>query len=316
MKKSFLLIGALCVGAAFVSCVDDSESDEVKELRQIQLNKEKKSLDNEYWTMYNNAVAKVKSYRDDLKTNQQNLDDAKDGKITLEAAKAAAVAYQNKIIAQKQKDIQDKEAEIAVQKALKGMTYEQAVQEKIKATNAKEEAAKAAADYWIDLTNKGYNKSYDGYTTTGTVDATAEASDKIGMLLNDYTGSKKVKYRNSKLNENEWIKAMNNIFSADSYSYLDADGITQSSNDYSFDFFNTLGWKPSDYAASYTNAESVIKEQTINLYAQDGSIIKSYKKYSFKDTDSYKDALSLFISSLEASQKVWRRCWMLLTKTM
>lgn len=46
MKKLFyLLAGSLCMSAAMVSCVDDEESNEVKELRQVQLNQEKAQLD-------------------------------------------------------------------------------------------------------------------------------------------------------------------------------------------------------------------------------------------------------------------------------
>ena len=122
MKKSFLMIGALCMGAAFVSCVDDSESSEVKDLRKLQLSQEQAKLDQTYWNMYEAAINNVKTYKGDLNTAQQNLDGIKSGNLTHTAVKEAAIAYQNMVIARNKKDIDDKNAEIAAQKAILTMS--------------------------------------------------------------------------------------------------------------------------------------------------------------------------------------------------
>ena len=205
MKKSFLLMGALCLGTAFVSCVDDSESDEVKDLRQIQLDQKKVdlesskvdlesskvALENKYWANYDKAVAAVKTLQGDLEKNQENLDDVKSGKLTHEAAKEAAIAYQNTVIARNQKDIKDKENEIAAQKKMAGMTQEQIDEAIINANIAEEKAVKDAQDFWIQLTQDGYNKGYDG----SSVFVGAGYSAKIDMLLGSY--SYNVKYQNN-----------------------------------------------------------------------------------------------------------------------
>ena len=160
MKKFFLVMGAFCVSAAIVSCVDDSESDEIKDLRQVQLDQKKVELDqkkvdlqqkqaaleNTYWNNYDKAVAAVKTLQGDLNTAQQNLDGVKSGKLTHEAANAAAIAYQNTVIARNQKDIKDKETEISVQKSMKGKSYEEIQQATITAENAEELAIKDAQD--------------------------------------------------------------------------------------------------------------------------------------------------------------------------
>lgn len=307
MKKSFLLMGALVVGAAFVSCIDDDESSEVKELRQIQLNKEKKNLDNEYLTMYNNAVDKVKTCQTALKTAQENLDAAKDEKTTLTDVKEAFIAYQQQVIARNQKNIADKEAEITVQKAMAGKTYEEISKAKIEAKNAKEKANKEAADYWIKKTNDGYNLSYtsynDGTSTKGTTVAVdGAATAKIDMLLGKYQGTDKVKYRNNKLSENEWVKAMNTIFNRDSYSYTQYDGTPTTSNVYTF----TFSWDPgSDYNNFYGpyNPNDMFSELLISLYNNNGNAYQTYSKFSFADLKSYKDALDLYINNDAAGKK-------------
>lgn len=288
MKKSFLLMGALCVGAAFVSCVDDSESNEVKELRQVQLDSKKADLDNQYWTMYNNAVTKVKTYRDDLKTAQENLDAAKDEKTTLTEVKDAYIAYQQQVIARNEKDIADKKAEIEVQKAMAGKSYEDIQKAKITSANAAEKAAKDAQDYWLKKTEDGYNQSYDEYGGTSSVDID-EATD---MLLGDYWtyGSLDVAYRNNKLSKNEWVMAMNKILNCDGYVYTDGDGLSQTSHDYNFSF----SWDPGDdfnHIYDY-DAYDMIKSQTLALYSDNGYVYQYYTLYS------YKPALTKFIAAL------------------
>lgn len=288
-------MGALCVGASFVSCVDDSESSEVKELRQIELNKEKANLDQKYWTMYNNAVANVKTFQGDLAAAQQNLDGIKSGNLTHTAAKDAAIAYQKQVIARNQKDIADKEAEIKVQEKLAGKSYEEIQQAKIAADNAKEEADKAAQDYWIDLTNKGYNLSYPNYSGLQTVDVTALTSVKIDMLLGIYFGSEDVKYRNSKLNENAWVKAMNAIYNAESYSYVDGYGLPQTANDYNF----KLTDDDDDPGTGNYKATSMFSSQSIDLQDENGHTFQTYEKYSYKDVYKYSKALSEYVKQLK-----------------
>lgn len=287
MKKSFLLMGALCVGAAFVSCVDDSESNEVKELRQVQLDSKKADLDNQYWTMYNNAVTKVKTYRDDLKTAQENLDAAKDEKTTLTEVKEAYIAYQQMVIARNEKDIADKKAEIEVQKAMKGKSYEEIAQAQISSANDAEAAAKAAQDYWIDLTNKGYNQSYDQYYGSSSVDID-EATD---MLLGDYSGSLSVKYRNNKLSENAWVKAMNAIYSYEPYSYQKANGLYETVDVYDIYLYDDID-PTDDPGTGYYDATSMFQSRSIDLQDANGYAYQSYTKYSFKDVDKYTKALA------------------------
>ncbi|MBP5667725.1 MAG: hypothetical protein J6X32_06225 [Salinivirgaceae bacterium] len=291
MKKSFLLMGALCVGAAFVSCVDDSESSEVKELRQVQLDSKKADLDNQYWTMYNNAVTKVKTYQGDLKDNQQNLDDAKDGKLTLDAAKAAAVAYQQMVIARNEKDIADKKAEIEVQKAMKGKSYEEIAQAKITANNAKEEATKEYNDYWINLTEKGYNKDINSKT----IAISGSAGDKISMLL-DAPSTGNYKYKNNKLDEIPFVKAMNTIFDSKEY-YYEYDGNQYSSTYYDF-----------SYDGDSYEAAKMFKSKTFVLDDENGKQITTYTVWYFddvkqNDANTYAGALSKLVKDATDSEK-------------
>lgn len=292
MKKSYLLIGALCVGAAFVSCVDDSESTEVKDLRQLQLSQEKAKLDQTYWDKYEAAINNVKQYQSDLKDAQQGLDGIKEGNLNHTSAKEAAIAYQNMVIARNKKDIADKQAEIAAQKAMEGMTFEQVAEAKIKADNDKEKAKKALEDYWIAKTNDGYNLSYDSYTGDKTVDATS-ASAMTDMLLG--AGSGTSKYRNNKLSENEWVKAMNAIYNNESYSYVDGDGLTQTSTDYDIDFTDDND----DPGTGHYTATSMLSSQTIQLKDNNGYAFQTYTKYTFKDVKKYKSALSQFVGQLK-----------------
>ena len=44
-KLIYLVAGSLCMSAAMTSCVDDEESNEVKEMRQVQLNQMKLDLE-------------------------------------------------------------------------------------------------------------------------------------------------------------------------------------------------------------------------------------------------------------------------------
>lgn len=293
MKKSYLLIGALCVGAAFVSCVDDSESTEVKDLRQLQLSQEKAKLDQTYWDKYEAAINNVKQYQSDLKDAQQGLDGIKEGNLNHTSAKEAAIAYQNMVIARNKKDIADKQAEIAAQKAMEGMTFEQVAEAKIKADNDKEKAKKALEDYWIAKTNDGYNLSYDSYSGTKTVDASS-ASAMTDMLLGSYVGTDNVKYRNNKLSQNEWVKAMNAIYNEEVYSYLDGDGLTQTTTDYDFSYTDD----DDDPGTGNYIATSMLSSQTIQLKDNNGYSFQTYTKYTFKDVKKYKKALGEFVKQL------------------
>ena len=116
-KLIYLVAGSLCMSAAMTSCVDDEESNEVKEMRQVQLNQmkldleqDKADLDQTYWNMYNSAISKVKTLENDKKNFQLQLDDVKSGNVTLADAKDAIVKYNDIRIAQAEKDIQDEEA--------------------------------------------------------------------------------------------------------------------------------------------------------------------------------------------------------------
>ena len=292
MKKSFLMIGALCMGAAFVSCVDDSESTEVKDLRQLQLSQEQAKLDQTYWDKYEAAINNVKQYQSDLEKAQENLDGVKSGNLTHTAVKEAAIAYQNVVIARNKKDISDKNAEITAQKAMEGKTYEEIAELKIKADNDKEKAKKALEDYWIAKTNDGYNLSYDTYTGAKTVDASS-ASAMTDMLLGD--GSGKIKYRNNKLCENEWVKALNAIYDSEIYSYVDGDGLTKTSSDYDFSYTDD---DDDPGTGSYT-ATSMLSSQTIQLKDNNGYSFQTYTKYTFKDVKKYKKALSEYVGKLK-----------------
>ena len=293
MKKSFLMIGALCMGAAFVSCVDDSESSEVKDLRKLQLSQEQAKLDQTYWNMYEAAINNVKTYQGDLNTAQQDLDGIKSGNLNHTAAKEAAIAYQNMVIARNQKDINDKKAEIAAQKAMEGMTYEQVQEAKIAAKNAEEKAKKDAADFWLELNDAGLNLAYQG-NNPQTVDVSAGYAAKIGMLLGGGSVTN-IKYQNEKLCENEWVKAMNLLYSSDIYSYEDADGLTKTSDTYSFYYGGDGDKLP---AGTYT-ATSMISSETKQLQDNSGFAYQTYTLYTFKDVKKYSTALTKFVKELK-----------------
>ena len=302
MKKFFLVMGAFCVSAAIVSCVDDSESDEIKDLRQVQLDQKKVELDqkkvdlqqkqaaleNTYWNNYDKAVAAVKTLQGDLNTAQQNLDGVKSGKLTHEAAKAAAIAYQNTVIARNQKDIKDKETEISVQKSMKGKSYEEIQQATITAENAEELAIKDAQDFWISLTNEGYNENYNG----NSVDIDAKYTLKTNILLGD--GSYSVKYVNNKLDENKWVKAMNKIFDSNRYYYT-YDGETKEAYVYSAKY--DLG--DGDGLKTY-NATDMFNDVILSLEGSNGYQFQTYTKYSFnlKNANNLKRAIKGIVDDM------------------
>lgn len=290
MKKSFLLIGALCVGAAFVSCVDDSESSEVKELRQVQLDQKKVALDKDYWNMYNDAVKKVKDLQGELEQAQEDLDGVKSGKLTAEGAKAAAVAYWQTVIDRTQKDIDDINAEIAVQEKMAGKSYEEVQEAKRTAKNAQEKANKEYADYWISLVEKGYNKDYNG----NTVVLGASVNDKIDMLLKKNTDA--VKYKNNKLDEVPFVKAMNIIFSKETF-YYEYDGNQYSSTNYDF-----------VYDGDTYKASDMFKSKTYTLYDENGKVITTYQEWIFddvkqNDAKTYEGALSAKVKDASDAEK-------------
>lgn len=290
MKKSFLLIGALCVGAAFVSCVDDSESGEVKELRKIQLGKEQANLDKKYWDMYEDAINNVKTYEGFLEQAQEDLDDIKSGKLTADGAKAAAVAYWQSVVDRNEKDIEDINAEIEILESMAGKTYEEIQEAKKAAKNAQEKADKEYADYWISLVEKGYNKDYNG----NAVALSAGVSDKIDMLLAGLTAG--VKYKNNKLDEVPFVKAMNTIFSKKTF-YYEYDGNQIPSTSYDF-----------VYDGDTYEASAMFKSKTYVLYDENGKKITEYLEWIFEDVKqndakTYEAALSAKVKDASDAEK-------------
>ncbi|MBO4602059.1 MAG: hypothetical protein J5651_02730 [Salinivirgaceae bacterium] len=91
MKRNILLIGALCVSALFVSCIDEEESAQVTAIR-------KANADKVYISMYSDAVNEIKNLESTLSYNQRQLDDLKDGIITDGEARDYLVNYYNKKI--------------------------------------------------------------------------------------------------------------------------------------------------------------------------------------------------------------------------
>lgn len=91
MKRNLLFIGALCVSALFVSCIDEEESAQVTAIR-------KANADKVYISMYSDAVNEIKNLESTLSYNQRQLDDLKDGIITDGEARDYLVNYYNKKI--------------------------------------------------------------------------------------------------------------------------------------------------------------------------------------------------------------------------
>ena len=84
-------MGALCLSATFVSCIDDEESAEVTAMRKAQ-------VDNTYIAMYTNALGEIKSLEADLATAQSQLNNLKDGKATTEESADIVIKYLEKEI--------------------------------------------------------------------------------------------------------------------------------------------------------------------------------------------------------------------------
>ena len=114
MKKMHILMSCalIFVGTAMYSCVDDDESDDVKAWRQAGLEKDQAAVETLYINAYNKAQARVEELLGDLADAQEELDDLKKGKASLDEAKAIAVAYYEKQIAVQEENIKTNENEL------------------------------------------------------------------------------------------------------------------------------------------------------------------------------------------------------------
>ena len=281
-KLIYLVAGSLCMSAAMTSCVDDEESNEVKEMRQVQLNQmkldleqDKADLDQTYWNMYNSAISKVKALENDKKNFQLQLDDVKSGNVTLADAKDAIVKYNDIRIAQAEKDIKDEEAVKTIYKNMDIKSAEDLKEEEIKAEIEMNKANSARMSKWTEITNDGYN--YNG------VDADAYWSSKLNELLGGYTSwNNYFEPTNHKLQGTDFIAAAKDLF--------------DNSNDFSFyDRYR----KDANY--SYYYLENVIEYETVDL-KDEGVVYKSYTKYKI-NTEDYTEMLGFLKANVDSLQK-------------
>lgn len=293
MKNLFYLLVGLAVSSAMVSCVDDEESDQVKELRQAEIDKlaaeaaqEQASTEQLYLNMYNTAVSKVKSLLNDISNYQQCLDDVVSGKVSLEAAKEAIVSYNEDRIAQAEKDIEDEKAVIAIYEKAEYMTSEEIEQATISARLAYESAQSASYDYWTTLTDQGYN--YDGY------DVTYGYYTKINELIGYYTYNSTYFYSLTKTTSNLY-----KLYIPQNHTIRNYEFVTLLKN-----IFNNNGSYYSFYDDNRTDAtyntiylSSVVKNVPTAL--KDADDYTYYTTYLYYDIDA--DEYNEIVSALKAN---------------
>lgn len=281
-KLIYLVAGSLCMSAAMTSCVDDEESNEVKEMRQVQLNQmkldleqDKADLDQTYWNMYNSAITKVKALENDKKNFQLQLDDVKSGNVTLADAKDAIVKYNDIRIAQAEKDIQDEEAVKTIYKNMDIKSAEDLKEEEIKAEIEMNKANSARMSKWTEITNDGYN--YNG------VDASYGWNSKLSELLGGYT---------------YW----NNYYEPTNHKLLGTDFIAAAKDLYDnssdFSFYDQYRKDPKHTTLYLKN---VIEFETVDL-KDDGVVYHSYTKYKI-NTEKYTEMLGFLNANVDSLYK-------------
>jgi len=264
------------MSAAMVSCVDDEESTEVKEMRQAQLEQMKADLDQTYWNMYNSAISKVKTLENEKKTVQNDLDDVKSGKLTLEDAKTAIIDWNNIRIAQAKKDIEDEEAVKEIYEKMDIKSAEELREEEINAEIEMKKAYTAKYTYWAELTNNGYNYN--------NISAEAYWNSKLNELLNsksDYYGF--YTPSNHKLQGSAFIQAAASVFYND--------------NSY-FSFYDSYSTSPS-YSTYYMNDifdlnSKELKDDNVTYY--------TYYYYTI-NTEAYNEYLNTLKTNTDSLQK-------------
>lgn len=281
-KLIYLVAGSLCMSAAMTSCVDDEESNEVKEMRQVQLNqmkldleKDQANLDQTYWNMYNSAISKVKALESDKKDFQLQLDDVKSGNVTLADAKDAIVKYNDIRIAQAEKDIQDEEAVKTIYKNMEIKSAEDLKEEEIKAEIEMNKANSARLSKWTEITNDGYN--YNG------VDASYGWNSKLSELLGGYTyWNNYYEPTNHKLQGTDFIAAAKDLYD----------------NSSDFSFYDQYRKDPK-YTTLYL--KNVIEFETVDL-KDDGVVYYSYTKYKI-NTEKYTEMLGFLNANVDSLYK-------------
>lgn len=282
-KLIYLVAGSLCMSAAMTSCVDDEESNEVKEMRQVQLDQmkldleqDKADLDQTYWNMYNSAISKVKALENDKKNFQLQLDDVKSGNVTLGDAKDAIVKYNDIRIAQAEKDIQDEEAVKTIYKNMEIKSAEDLKEEEIKAEIEMNKANSARLSKWTEITNDGYN--YNG----------VDASYGWGSKLNELLGGNSSYWSNYYEPTNHKLQGTDFIVAA-KYVYDNSSDLT---------FYDRYR-KDANY--DYYSLEDVIEFETVDL-KDDGVVYKSYTKYKI-NTEAYTEMLGFLKANVDSLYK-------------
>ncbi len=277
MKKLFyLLAGSLCMSAAMVSCVDDEESDEVKELRQVQLSQEKASLDQTYLNIYNTAINKVKTLSSDKKDQQKQLDDVKSGKLSLDEAKTNIVSWNNIRIAKAEKDIENEEAIKKIYQSMETTSPEEINQARVNAQIDLNKANNERLTYWTNLTVNGFN--YDN------IDTDASWSSKLNELVGRYYyGNNFYMPQNHKLQVTAFIQRAQSVFA-------DNNGV--------FYIYDRYRKEPTwDYY--YLN--NIIETKTKDLQ-DEGATYYTYRYYAINE-DAYSDLKDVMKANVDSLQK-------------
>lgn len=277
MKKLFyLLAGSLCMSAAMVSCVDDEESNEVKELRQVQLNQEKAQLDQTYLNMYNTAVSKVKTLSSDKKDQQQQLDDVKSGKLSLDEAKTNIESWNNIRIAKAEKDIENEKAIKTIYEKMETTSPEEINQARVNAQIDANKADNERHTYWTNLTIDGFNYN--------NVDVDAYWNSKLNELLGrNYYGYNFYMPINHKLQVTAFIQKALSIFK-------DNDGVLSIYDRYRED-------------ATWNNyyLNGIIEDKSKELQ-DEGVTYYTYRYYTINE-ETYNDLKDVLKANVDSLQK-------------
>ena len=300
MKKMHILMSCalIFVGTAMYSCVDDDESNETKAIRQAEVDSRKADVEKTYRDLYASAESSVKTRLEQRNTYQKTLDDYKSGRVSKEEAQQIAIDYYEKLIAAE-------EAKIEVYE--KTYSSEEDVIKDYAAAKSKYDVAKYNADnYWIKITNEGYNQS------SVTVTDNSSVYTKIDALLGS-TYNYSYSYYNPKnyvLQNLPFVEKYVEVYSnAYEYTYNGSDPSTALKSE-----VNTLVDGTDTYYTYYTYKYDIDEYNTYITKLKEGADNNNFSKEKYNEiveifkviSNSYAEYVALINKFIAYAQELHR----------